>query len=67
MKETIKMEDIEIRKESFDLKKFLSEMTQGFSLLAQQHNKQLEVQDLSETRMMEMDRDMHGAVVTVEI
>lgn len=61
------MEDIEIRKESFDLKKFLSEMTQGFSLLAQQHNKQLEVQDLSETRMMEMDRDMHGAVVTVEI
>lgn len=61
------MEDIEIRKESFDLKKFLSEMTQGFSLLAQQHNKQLEIQDLSETRMMEMDRDMHGAVVTVEI
>lgn len=53
-----KIEDIEIKKDFYDLKIFISEITQGFSLLAEQHKKQLEVQDLSKTLQVQTDRDI---------
>lgn len=53
-----KIEDIEIKKDFYDLKIFISEITQGFSLLAEQHKKQLEVQDLSRTLQIQTDRDI---------
>ena len=53
-----KIEDIEIKKDFYDLKIFISEITQGFSLLAEQHKKQLEVQDLSKTLKIQTDRDI---------
>lgn len=53
-----KIEDIEIKKDFYDLKIFISEITQGFSLLAEQHKKQLEVQDLSRTLQVQTDRDI---------
>lgn len=53
-----KIEDIEIKKDFYNLKIFTSEITQGFSLLAEQHKKQLEVQDLSKTLQVQTDRDI---------
>lgn len=53
-----KIEDIEIKKDFYDLKIFISEITQGLSLLAEQHKKQLEVQDLSKTLQVQTDRDI---------
>lgn len=53
-----KIEDIEIKKDFYDLKIFISEITQGFSLLAEQHKKQLEVQNLSRTLQIQTDRDI---------
>lgn len=53
-----KIEDIEIKKDFYDLKIFISEITQGFSLLAEQHKKQLEVQDHSRTLQVQTDRDI---------
>ena len=53
-----KIEDIEIKKESYDLKKFISEITQEFSLIAEQHKKQFNIQDLSTSLFVETDKDI---------
>ena len=53
-----KIEDIEIKKECYDFKKFLSEITQEFSLMAKQHGKQLEIQDLTKSLFLQTDKDI---------
>lgn len=53
-----KMEDIEIRKESFDFKELITDITREFSILATEHNKRLETHDLSKTLLIETDKDM---------
>lgn len=53
-----KFEDIEIKKEFYDLKEFISEITQEFSLMAEQHKKQLEIQDMSTALFIQTDKDI---------
>lgn len=63
VKDIQKMEDIEIKKEFYDVKEFVSEITQEFILLAEQQKKQLVIQDLSKTLLIAMDKDMLSKVL----
>lgn len=53
-----KIEDIEIKKEFYDLKKFITEITHEFSFMAHQHKKQLEILDLSKSLLIQTDKDI---------
>ena len=63
VKDIQKIEDVEIKKEIYVFKEFVSEITQEFMLLAEQHKKQLEIQDLSKTLHISMDKDMLSKVL----
>lgn len=58
VKDIQKMEDIEIRKEFYDLKELVTDITREFSILATEHKKRFETHDLSKTLLIETDKDM---------
>lgn len=53
-----KMEDIKIKKECYDLKDFIFGVTKDFGVLAEQHNKQFEIRDFSDSLFIETDKDI---------
>lgn len=58
-----KIEDIEIKKEYFDLKAYIVKITDDFSLLAAQKKKLLEIQDLVKPQNTETDRAMLSKIL----
>ena len=58
VKDIQKMEDIEIKKDNYDLKELIASITREFSVMAIQQNIQFSVQDLSETAFIQTDKDM---------
>ncbi len=58
VKDIQKMEDIEIKKDNYDLKELIAGITREFSVMAIQQNIQFSVQDLSETAFIQTDKDM---------
>lgn len=58
VKDIQKMEDIEIKKDNYDLKELIAGITREFSVMAIQQNIQFSVQDLSETSFIQTDKDM---------
>lgn len=58
-----KMEDIEIRTEQMDLKKWIADMASAFSMLAEQNKRQLEIRDFSKTPFIRTDQDMLSKVL----
>lgn len=63
VKDIQKIEDVEIRKESCDLKKMIVDMTEEFSMLALQHKKQLEIQDYTQSFLIQTDKNMLSKVL----
>lgn len=63
VKDIQKIEDIEIKKEYFDLKEYIVKITKDFSLLAQQKKISLEIQDLIKTKNIETDKYMLSKVL----
>ena len=58
VKDIQKMEDIEIKKDNYDLKELIAGITREFSVMAIQQNIQFSVRDLSETAFIQTDKDM---------
>ena len=58
-----KMEDIEIRTEQVDLKKWIADMASAFSMLAEQNKRRLEIRDFSKTPFIRTDQDMLSKVL----
>lgn len=53
-----KIEDIEIKKELYNTKDFISGMEKDFGVLARQHNKYFEINDFTKSLLIETDKDM---------
>lgn len=63
VKDIQKIEDIEIKKEYFDLKEYIVKISKDFSLLAQQKKISLEIQDLIKTKNIETDKYMLSKIL----
>lgn len=63
VKDIQKIEDIEIKKEFWNLKVFISVMTTDFEMIARQHNKHFEIHDFSNSLLIETDKDMLSKVL----
>ncbi|MBS6195537.1 MAG: HAMP domain-containing histidine kinase [Clostridiales bacterium] len=63
VKDIQKIEEITIKKEVCNFKDFTAKMTEEFSILANQHKKQLEIQDYGEVRSVETDPDMLSKIM----
>lgn len=57
------MEEIEIRKEFYDLKEITEEITREFSLLAKQYKRQLEIHNFAQTQLIDTDKNMLSKVL----
>lgn len=63
VKDIQKIEDIEIRNGKIDLKKFISNISKDFKILAEQYGKQVEIWDLSETKQIVSDEEMLSKIL----
>lgn len=58
-----KMEEIEIRKEQYNLKEIIADITREFSVLAAQYGRKLIIHDLSQDAFIETDKDMLSKIL----
>ena len=63
VKDIQKIEDIEIRNGKIDLKKFISNISKDFTILAEQYGKQVEIRDMSETKQIVSDEEMLSKIL----
>ena len=58
VKDIQKIEDVEIKKECFNLKEYITDIINDFSLLSKNHERMLECQDQTEIESIYSDKDM---------
>ena len=63
VKDIQKMEEIEIRKEQYNLKEIIADITREFSVLAAQYGRKLIIHDLSQDAFIETDKDMLSKIL----
>lgn len=63
VKDIQKMEEIEIRKEQYNLKEIIADITREFSILAAQYGRKLIIHDLSQDAFIETDKDMLSKIL----
>lgn len=63
VKDIQKMEEIEIRKEQYNLKEVIADITREFSVLAAQYGRKLIIHDLSQDAFIETDKDMLSKIL----
>ena len=63
VKDIQKMEEIEIRKEHYNLKEIIADITREFSVLAAQYGRKLIIHDLSQDAFIETDKDMLSKIL----
>lgn len=63
VKDIQKIEDIEIKKERIELRKFLSQLSKDFAVLAEQRGKQVKIQDFSRAEKIMSDEEMLSKIL----
>ena len=63
VKDIQKMEDVEIKEEYFDLKVYVTDTVNDFSLLARQHGRVLKCQDQTKTEKLYSDKEMLSKIL----
>ena len=63
VKDIQKMEEIEIRKEQYNLKEIIADITREFSVLAAKYGRKLIIHDLSQDDFIETDKDMLSKIL----
>lgn len=63
VKDVQRIEDIEIKKENYDLKKLIANITKEFSILAAQKNKKVVTQDFSKSACISTDKAMLSKIL----
>ena len=63
VKDIQKMEEIEIKKEQYNLKEIIADITREFSVLAAQYGRKLIIHDLSQDAFIETDKDMLSKIL----
>ncbi len=63
VKDVQRIEDIEIKKENYDLKELIANITKEFSILAAQKNKKVVTQDFSKSACISTDKAMLSKVL----
>lgn len=63
VKDVQRIEDIEIKKENYDLKELIANITKEFSILAAQKNKKVVTQDFSKSACMSTDKAMLSKIL----
>lgn len=63
VKDIQRIEDIEIKKENYDLKELISNITKEFSILAAQKNKKVVIQDFSKSACISTDKAMLSKIL----
>lgn len=63
VKDIQKMEDVEIKREYFDLKAYIMGIVNDFSILAENHGRTLECQDKTEIENIHSDKDMLSKIL----
>ena len=63
VKDIQRIEDIEIKKENYDLKELIANITKEFSILAAQKNKKVVIQDFSKSAFISTDKAMLSKIL----
>ena len=63
VKDIQKMEDIEIKKDNYNLKELIADITKEFSILAARENKKLVIRDFSNSDFISTDKAMLSKVL----
>ena len=63
VKDIQKMEDIEIKKDNYNLKELIADITREFSILAARENKKLVIRDFSNSDFISTDKAMLSKVL----
>lgn len=63
VKDIQKIEDIEIKKDCFNLKEYVADIVNDFSLLSEKHGRMLEYQDQTEIENIHTDKDMLSKIL----
>lgn len=63
VKDIQKMEDVEIKQEYFDLKEYITDTVNDFSLLSKQHGRILKYQDQTKTEKLYSDKDLLSKIL----
>lgn len=63
VKDIQKIEDVEIKKECFNLKEYITDIINDFSLLSKNHERMLECQDQTEIENIYSDKDMLSKIL----
>ena len=63
VKDIQKMEDIEIKKDNYNLKELIADITKEFSILAARENKKLVIRDFSNSHFISTDKAMLSKVL----
>lgn len=63
VKDIQRIEDIEIKKENYDLKELIANITKDFSILAAQKNKKVVIQDFSKSACISTDKAMLSKIL----